>query len=181
MLFMSTWPRGLLELYAINAFMIDDPVVCGAVAVADPFEWPDSPAGRGYENRVIDTFRQFDFLSGLAIPVHGPKDARGVVALLARQTPFPAHNRAEQIEMARSCYPVARRLHDRSAGRLKFSPRERQALSLVAKGFDDGSIATVLGVTRASAHAYVERAKRRIGAKTRAQAVALAVAADLID
>ncbi len=180
-LFLSTWPRRLLELYAINAFMVDDPVVCGAVVSSEPFEWPDRTVGRGYENRVLDTFRQFGFGSGLAVPVHGPKDARGVVALLARQGQFPAHNRLEQIEIAHSCYLVARRLHDRSAGRAKLSPRERQALSLVAKGFDDTSIATALGVTRTSAHAYVERAKRRVGARTRAQAVAIAVADDLID
>ena len=179
-LFISTWPRGLLELYAINAFMVDDPVVCGAVAGADPFEWPDSAANRGYENRVLGTFRQFGYASGLAVPVHGPKDARGVVALLARRKPFPVHNRAAQIELACSCYLVARRLHDLSSGGVRLSPREQQALSLVAKGFDDDLIATALGVTRTSAHAYVERAKRRIGAKTRAHAVALAVADNLL-
>ena len=180
-LFLSTWPRRLLELYAINAFMVDDPVVRGAVVTSDPFEWPDPDLGSSYGNRVLDTFHRFGFASGLAVPVHGPKDARGVVALLARRRPFPMAGRVALIELARSCYLVARRLHDRSAGKTKLSPRERQALSLVAKGFDDGSIATALGVTRTSAHAYVERAKRRVGAKTRAQAVALAIAEDMLD
>lgn len=180
-LFMTTWPRSLMELYAINAFMVDDPVVCGAVAGADPFEWPDPARDRGYENRVVDAFRQFGFVSGLAVPMHGPKDARGVVALLAGQAPFAIGGRAAQIEMARHCYPVACRLHDRGAGRPKLSLRERQALSLVAKGFDDSAIAAALGVTRTSAHAYVERAKRRVGAQTRAQAVALALGDGLLD
>ena len=180
-LYMSTWPRKLLELYAINAFMTDDPVVCGAIANPDPFEWPDPKAGRGYDNRVLNAFRQFGFASGLAVPVHGPREARGVVALLARRQPFPTQERALQIEIARSCFLVARRLHDRSTGRAKLTLRERQSLSLVAKGFDDGAIAIALGVTRTSAHSYVERAKRRIGAKTRAQAVALALADDLLE
>ncbi len=180
-LFITTWPRKLMELYAINAFMVDDPVVCNSILFPDIFEWPNSQANAGYDNRVLETFRQFGFASGLAVPVHGPKDARGVVALLAQQRPFPTYNRSVQVGLARSCYLIARRLYDNSVGRAKLSRRERQALSLVAKGLDDEAIASVLGVTKISAHVYVERAKRRIGARTRAQAVALAMTNDLID
>ncbi len=63
---------------------------------------------------------------------------------------------------------------------LGLSAREQQALTLVADGQDDTAIALIMSISTSTAHAHVERAKRRLGANTRAQAVAMAIKANLI-
>jgi DNA-binding CsgD family transcriptional regulator len=59
------------------------------------------------------------------------------------------------------------------------SARERDCLSFVAQGMSDADIAAKLAIAPSTAHFYVEKAKRKLGAKTRAQAVAHLIAAGL--
>jgi DNA-binding CsgD family transcriptional regulator len=53
--------------------------------------------------------------------------------------------------------------------------RQAEALSLCAQGKSDWDIAQLLGVSEATAHEHMEGAKRRLGVKTRVQAVAKAI------
>ncbi|NWH07634.1 MAG: autoinducer binding domain-containing protein [Alphaproteobacteria bacterium] len=54
----------------------------------------------------------------------------------------------------------------------KLTPRERDCLALAAQGFADPAIGDALGIATTTAHFHVENAKRKLGAVTRAQAVA---------
>ena len=60
------------------------------------------------------------------------------------------------------------------------SERERDCLALAAEGNSDSEIATRLGIAHSTAHFYIEKAKYRLGAKTRTQAVAKLIAAGLL-
>ena len=62
----------------------------------------------------------------------------------------------------------------------RLSARERDSLAFVAQGLSDGEIAERLGIATATAHFYVEKAKRKLGAKTRAQAVARLITLGLL-
>lgn len=176
-IYMTTWPRAWMELYAANGFIADDPLVAEAIANPEPFSWDEMKARRGLAgNRVIEAAAGFGWREGFAVPIHGPGEARGIVALAAERLQVPgAAARAALVRIARCGFATARRLHDRQAGPMALTRREREALALVARGLDDAAIGDALGVTRASAHMYVERAKRRLGAGTRAQAVATAL------
>lgn len=57
------------------------------------------------------------------------------------------------------------------------SLRERDCISYAAQGLADAQIGEKLGITAATAHFYVEQAKRKLGVRTRAQAVANLIAA----
>jgi len=59
------------------------------------------------------------------------------------------------------------------------SQRECDCLALVAQGCSDNEIATRLGLAETTVHFYIEKAKRKLGAKTRAQAVARLIATGL--
>lgn len=52
--------------------------------------------------------------------------------------------------------------------------RERDCLALVAQGLSDNGIAERLAIKPATVHTHIESAKRKLGARTRAHAVALA-------
>ncbi len=58
--------------------------------------------------------------------------------------------------------------------------RERDALALVAEGKTDWEISVILGVSEATARFHVDNARRKLGAVTRAQAVARLIGRRLI-
>jgi DNA-binding CsgD family transcriptional regulator len=60
------------------------------------------------------------------------------------------------------------------------SPRERDCMSFAAQGLSDAQIADKLGITTSTAHFYIEQAKRKLGVRTRAQAVAHLIAAGVL-
>lgn len=60
------------------------------------------------------------------------------------------------------------------------SAREREVLALLAGGHTDGQIAAVLELSPATVQTHVRNAKSKLGAHTRAQAVAIALQRGLI-
>ena len=71
------------------------------------------------------------------------------------------------------------RFPDQAAPRAP-TAREREVLALLAGGATDGQIATMLELSPATVQTHVRNAKAKLGAKTRAQAVALAIQRSLI-
>jgi LuxR family quorum-sensing system transcriptional regulator CciR len=59
--------------------------------------------------------------------------------------------------------------------------REIEAMRLVAKGRSDTAIAEAMGVAPSTAHEFVEKAKRRLNARSRAELAAIGVAMGIID
>jgi DNA-binding CsgD family transcriptional regulator len=59
--------------------------------------------------------------------------------------------------------------------------REVECLRLVAAGHTDKAIAQSMGVKPSTAHEFVEKAKRRLQASSRAEMIALAVSLGIID
>jgi DNA-binding CsgD family transcriptional regulator len=58
--------------------------------------------------------------------------------------------------------------------------REREILALLATGATDNEIADILALSPATVQTHVRNAKTKLGARTRAQAVALAIAEGMI-
>jgi LuxR family quorum sensing-dependent transcriptional regulator len=63
---------------------------------------------------------------------------------------------------------------------VRLTTRERDSLALVADGKTDWEISVILGVAEATARFHVDNGRRKLGAVTRAQAVALMVNRRLI-
>jgi DNA-binding CsgD family transcriptional regulator len=59
--------------------------------------------------------------------------------------------------------------------RVQLSPREIECLQWAAAGKSDADIAVLVGIKPATAHFHIERAKKRLGVKTRVEAVAVGV------
>jgi PAS domain S-box-containing protein len=68
----------------------------------------------------------------------------------------------------------------RADGRRPPTSREREVLSLLASGDTDGQIARKLSLSPATVQTHVRNAKGKLGARTRAQAVALALRRGMI-
>ena len=83
-------------------------------------------------------------------------------------------------EAETSGLPPHKAAGDRRSGARMPSRREREVLALLARGSTDTQIAGVLELSPATVHTHVRNAKAKLGARTRAQAVALALVSGLI-
>lgn len=184
-LFIS-WPRAWLELYASEGFAGEDPVLAEAAESTEPFTWGELRARRpGESERMYAAAADFGWRDGLVVPVRdeaSPEAPAGIVSLAAPDLAgFDATRRARMVALARLAFRRAQELAAQGSEYAALSGRERDVLALVAKGLDDADIGVVLGISRTTAHYHVENAKGRLGAGTRAQAVALAIARGWID
>jgi LuxR family quorum sensing-dependent transcriptional regulator len=59
--------------------------------------------------------------------------------------------------------------------RTQLSAREIECLQWAAAGKSDTDIAVLVGIKPATAHYHIERAKKRLGVRTRVEAVAVGV------
>lgn len=183
MLFSVRWP-GWIDHYAVNGFVSEDIVIDETLRSLEPFTWSElQRRRRGEGARVFEECSRFGWPDGFTIPVHGPDARRGLVSLAAPSSlsSLGEVGRAELVRLAGAAYEQAWILaKDKMGAPLGLSAREQEALMLVADGQDDAGIALVMAISTSTAHAHVERAKRRLGASTRAQAVAMAIKANLI-
>jgi LuxR family quorum sensing-dependent transcriptional regulator len=171
------WPKTWLELCAAQGFATDDVAVREALRSPEPFTWTEIQARfPGVSARIFAACTEFGWTEGFVVPVHGPGAARGVVSL-AGSGPLlagPARHAMEAIAL--SAYERARELGDgRASATESFTRREQEVLALIAAGHNDGEIAAALGVSKTTAHFHAENTRRKLGAATRAHAVALAI------
>lgn len=183
MLFSVRWP-GWIDHYAVNGFVGDDVVIDETLRSIAPFTWSELQRRRPGEGALVfEECRRFGWPDGFTVPVDGPDGRRGLVSLAAPSSlsSLSEVGRTELVRLARLAYDQAGMLaKGGTETRPGLSPRERHALMLVADGRDDAAISLVMSISMSTAHAHVERAKRRLGATTRAQAVAMAIKANLI-
>jgi len=169
-------PAGWEDAYKRANLDRNSPMIRGVQTHAESFIWTDIlPAVTELPWDGWRTLPDFRIENGIGVPVHGPGGYCAVVSMgFERIDLSPRERRA--IDLA--C--VA--LHDRMRALspvpadafVPLTGRERDALAFVADGKSDWEISVILGIAQATAHSHVESAKRKLGAKTRAQAVARA-------
>ncbi len=119
-----------------------------------------------------------------AVPIHGPGSLQGVVSLAAAKTlNLDAAERAVVETMARVVWERCRTSDGfgiSTPDRAHLSPRGIECLQWAAAGKSDADIATLVGISEATAHFHIEQAKKKLGVKTRVEAVAVAVLQGLI-
>jgi DNA-binding CsgD family transcriptional regulator len=71
---------------------------------------------------------------------------------------------------------LASRLSDNGSATSVPSPREHQVVELLAAGLTGAQVAARLGISPATVRVHIRNATNKLGASTRTQAVAIAVA-----
>ena len=174
----GTWPENIYRIYESQNLISTDPTVARMNAGASPFRWSSTYArASSVEKRTLDQVRDMCGRDGFAVPIHGPK---GSIAGVSIGT--GAYELSRQDEMAlhmASLYLHARLIAltdqaDRTTARA-LTPRERECLEWVAAGKTDWEISQILNISEQTAHGYVQNALTKLNARTRAQAVALAI------
>lgn len=164
---------GWIEGYHRRGLDRNNPVIFAPLRRAGSFRWTAS----GFAD--LDTWpglalcREMGIEDGLAVPCHGPGGRVGVISIGFERFDLAETDRRAVALAAGMAYERMHVLAPPAAGpRSALTPRERDCLAFVAEGLSDADIAKRLGISPVTAHAHVENAKRKLGARTRAQAVA---------
>lgn len=188
--YLNEWPEEWLRAYVEMDFVAADPIVMSALRSPYPVvlselmqSRPLAPKSRRlYEVMITD----FPWRDSIAVPVHGLNGEVGIVGLAAERLDLSRHQQIALHILAIQAFQKARLLagKDQPAMPAKewdgLTDRERECLRLVADGKSDSQIGDLIGTSSRTAHFHVERAKKKLGASTRAQAVARAIRLGLI-
>ncbi len=169
----GNWSAPWQQTY-VESMIVDDPVVQEARWRIMPFTWNELWTDDYQVWRELRALaEQFGWTNGFAVPIHGPGGYVGLVSFAGTCSDVTATHRIVLPALAHAVHQQARRLHAPSHAHKpeKLTNRERQAMYWVTHGKTDGEIATILGITASTAHSYVEGAKRKLGVRSRSQAV----------
>ena len=178
------WPPEWFQLYMRDGLFELDPLLDLVRRGFTPFTWTERKELGGLSRaqiRGFDAAREFGWRGGLTISLPRGGNRFGMLSLAGSDdTHVSAESRATLATMATLAYERLRSFsainNIRSPYTSGLTDRELDSLAYVACGLSDAGVANKLGISRSTAHEHVESAKRKLGASTRAEAVALAVA-----
>lgn len=173
----ATWPVAWYWRYVSQNHLRHDPVVARLNRSPAPFRWSDTYAAAGREGRlVMDEAAEFGLKDGLAIAIAGANGV-GAVTIATRHYEVSPRQRAGLQLAAHYLHAKMARLRAKAPPRPApaLAPRERECLTWVAAGKTDWEIGQILNISEQTAHGHVQNALAKLGARTRAQAVALAL------
>lgn len=170
-------PKGWEQIYTDRNFAQTNFVTHAARRTAHPFIWSEivlggqSPFARANEE-MWGALHAFDLNDGLAVPNHTP----GSVGVLSLATftgaDLPSERRKAIVLSSHYIHDRLRELSQPPFPRVHLTRRERDCLAFAAEGKSDWDISQILGIAQSTVHAHIENAKRKLGVKTRMQAVA---------
>lgn len=178
-----TWPDAWVERWVGQNYMTVDPVVHQLLASNKPFRWRDIRGQAwGIGARVMDEGRDFGFSDGFGIAIHDSQGPR--VGLSLGTGSYELGPREEATLHMAALYFQSRfaSLRPGSASRVgpRLSDRETECLLWVAQGKTDWEISQILTIGECTVRDHVRRSMRKLGASSRAHAVALAILHGLI-
>lgn len=170
------FPKDLSDRYVTDQLYLDDPIRKHALATLWPFWWSDiynRPEFSDREREIIATLQDADIGDGVSLPVFGPGNRNGYVALGFGKDP----PKLEIPEMARLQW-AAQMGHQRYCELLRLiapdsislSRRELEILEWIARGKSNSVIAEILGLSTYTVDTYLRRIYLKLGVSDRVTA-----------
>ena len=176
----NTRPLDWTQRYIEENQMAHDPVVIELRHTATPFTWEEMLQRRPWQKQqkeVVLSARDFGMNSGLVVPIHIDPGYSAIVSYTSELSDVP--ERARLAARVFGMYAHAKLLDIRrqedGIRHKRLSARERECMIWVAHGKSDEDIAEITGLTKATVHFYIERAKIKLDARNRVYAVVQAL------
>lgn len=148
-----------------------------------PFSWSEARAARALspaEEAFLAAATRRGWRSGICAPLHGPGSTVAFLTLMGGEAVggevmFPAAAKARLIAVAALAHERLGALREpdgQSHPATRLSAREKDCLKRVGAGHSDREIAEALGISRTTVKYHIDRARLKLGVRTRAQALA---------
>ena len=183
--YLASFPEEWTDFSAHWSRAFDGPCVRAAMHGLSPFTSDELGSPSEAMRRALAT-ASGPARQALIIPVYKPGWGVGSVSFIADEITLLPENRA--LVQSFSGYAFERAVAlgqkpaptDGSQHLQVLTAREQQCLEFVANGLSDAQIAEKLSISWSTAHYHVEHARRKLGARNRAHAVALAMRSRLV-
>lgn len=183
----SNYPAAWTTHYMAKSYQATDPVIVEAQRRPRSFSWgagTDLSANSDSQAEFFEEAAHFGIRCGFTVPIHDGRSCHAALTF-ASDSLQPKFDRAVQRHdptlqlMATLFHRAARRIliPVRIVEGVALSPREYECLALSAKGKTAWEISVILGISQRTVVDYLERAKRKLGVFSIAEAVARLVAA----
>ena len=141
-----------------------------------PFFWSKRDDGKGELYRIVRAPRGSG-VHGVQIPVFGPLGLEGAMSLGGERIDSSPATRMALSLVGAAAFFAVRRLLEASPENLPgtLSDREREILTWTAAGRRQADIAVTLGLSPRTVENHLRRIRRRLGVRTTAQAVRVAI------
>lgn len=184
----SRFPAGWDDHYAEKRYYELDPIFQLTPTYELPFTWDSDLVRKGLTKDQIEFFREAKEVGmafGLSVPVHSVAQPPAVVSVAGSTDDLSPEQIHSVHLMALYLHGAAVRLYKRRHGpagdsKPTLSVRERECLRWVATGKTNWEIGRILSISENTVHYHIERAKRKLDASTRTQAVVSALFEDHI-
>lgn len=187
--------NGMQEYWCDRGYFLIDPVQLLAARTSVPFFWNYEPGAdtrirRFMTSRTEPVARYLldhDMAAGVTVPIHMPHGGYATVTgtlghgATARDA---LHNIADFGLLAQVFHEAAYQAYADTMTRsapVRLTARERQCLRYCAEGCSAKEISRLIGRSVSTVVLHLGTAARKLGARNRAQAVALALRHDLLD
>lgn len=182
----ANWPPAWHDAYFNRGFGEHDPVQRAAIMLGSSFSLDDLRKGAigpltVRETEVLDFAAALGFPHGFATPVYRDNGYTGLACVVG-PGPDPApRTRALLQFLLMHAHDRLRALSARpDDGSPALTQREIEVLTLARRGLTDAAIAREAGIALRTVRFHFDAIRRKLGARTRAEALARAVAQHLL-
>lgn len=184
----GTYPDAWVRRYVERDYLRVDPVIQGCYRQFHPVDWKrldwSGKAARAFRKEAV----AFGIgTQGYSVPVRGPNGQFALFTVShhcgdAEWEAFTARHRRDLVLIAHTFNQRALEFEPgRAADKVQpLSPREVDALTLLAMGYSRAQVARTLSISEHTLRVYVESARLKLGAMNTLHAVARATARGLI-
>ena len=179
----ESWRRFYMESGLIER----DPLINALEHRHLPFTWSDLRTDRKLASagrRALDLAAAEGWHEGLVVPMPHSGNRVGLVSMAGHKPNLRTPDRAYLTLISLALHTHVRSLVARegfAAPPAGLTDREIASLRLAARGVTDKGISEALGVAVSTAHEFIEKAKRRLKVRSRAELIAIAAALGIIE
>lgn len=179
----SKLPSEWLQLYELKNYEQHDPSQRYGKRVVQPYEWKDAPYDAECDPRALEVVcraRDFGIGNGFVVPIPGPAGNVGNFWMSGYNFQLSEHVRPSLHMMALYAFAHVQRLDGAHKQNPPLSNREREIITWLAAGKSNTDIGEILNISDRTVEWHVANAITKLGARTRANAVAVALRDGLI-
>jgi len=181
------WTESWRQFYFQSGMIERDPLIEAIAFRDEPFTWTELRQDKKLAKigtASLDRSAAEGWVEGLVVPLARGDGRIGIVSMAGHQREPSQAVRAFLCLISVCLYGHVRGLVAREGFAVPpagLTAREIECVRLVARGQSDIAIARALGIAPSTAHEFVEKAKRRLQTRSRAEMVAVAVSLGIID